>query len=90
MELFSFLVTENADDDVAVVEEGFNDRVLVQAKVAHDIGVDLDVETINWLVLHVVTFEIKQSQLAALLVQVKLIGCCLLLEIVVGNQQFLI
>lgn len=60
------------------------------AKVAHDIGVDLDIETIHWLVLHVVIFEIKQSQLAALLVQVKLIGCCLLLEIVVGNQQFLI
>lgn len=54
------------------------------------IGVDLNVETIHWLVLHVVTFEIEQSQLTALLVQIKLIGCGLLFEVVIGNQQFLI
>ena len=88
--LLRFLIIENTDNDVSVIKKGFNYRILIKTKVVHNIRIDLNVETIHRLVLHVVTFEIKQSQLTALFIQIELIGCGLFLEIVVRNQQFLI
>lgn len=87
-----FVLVEDSDHDFILVGvvKGFNDRVPIQAEKLGDGGIDLQDNSNMVLVLRIVCFEVEQGHLTLLFVQIQVVGCGLLFQVVVCDQQFFI